>query len=126
MVTASAQVARLRRLVCRVGSPGGWSGRRCRGWDGRRMLQALVEGVFGEVTRHNVVRRTTFSERWLQGLIVRYMRQQHTSAERIAKLVEVAKEVVEYVRRGESSSRRWTGVSSPSTTPSPTTARRAQ
>ncbi|MFJ8110383.1 type I restriction enzyme endonuclease domain-containing protein [Streptomyces sp. NPDC096132] len=42
-----------------------------------------------EVTRHNIVRRTTFSER-LQDLMVRYMRRQCASTELIAKLVEMA------------------------------------
>ncbi|WP_431951189.1 type I restriction endonuclease subunit R [Actinacidiphila sp. bgisy167] len=63
-------------------------------------LRRLIEKKMREVTRHNVVRRTTFSER-LQDLMVRYMRQQYTSAELIAKLVEMAKEVVEDARRGE-------------------------
>ncbi|MFE4289628.1 type I restriction endonuclease subunit R [Streptomyces sp. NPDC056647] len=63
-------------------------------------LRRLIEQKMREVTRHNVVRRTTFSER-LQDLMVRYMRQQYTSAELIAKLVEMAKEVVEDARRGE-------------------------
>lgn len=63
-------------------------------------LRRLIEKKMREVTRHNIVRRTTFSER-LQDLMVRYMRQQYTSAELIAKLVEMAKEVVEDARRGE-------------------------
>ncbi|MFJ3209173.1 type I restriction endonuclease subunit R [Streptomyces flaveolus] len=63
-------------------------------------LRRLIERKMREVTRHNVVRRTTFSER-LQDLMVRYMRQQYTSAELIAKLVEMAKEVMEDTRRGE-------------------------
>ncbi|MFD8765131.1 type I restriction endonuclease subunit R, partial [Streptomyces mirabilis] len=63
-------------------------------------LRRLVEQKMREVTRHNIVRRTTFSER-LQDLMTRYMRQQYTSAELIAKLVEMAKEVVEDARRGE-------------------------
>ncbi|WP_166026339.1 type I restriction endonuclease subunit R [Streptomyces chilikensis] len=63
-------------------------------------LRRLIERKMREVTRHNVVRRTTFSER-LQDLMVRYMRQQLTSAELIAKLVEMAKEVVDDARRGE-------------------------
>ncbi|MFD7446514.1 type I restriction enzyme endonuclease domain-containing protein [Streptomyces sp. NPDC059909] len=44
--------------------------------------------------------RTTFSER-LQDLMARYMRQQYTSAELIAKLVEMAKEAMDDARRGE-------------------------
>ncbi|MFF4547429.1 type I restriction endonuclease subunit R [Streptomyces sp. NPDC001406] len=63
-------------------------------------LRRLVEQKMREVTRHNIVRRTAFSER-LQDLMVRYMRQQYTSAELIAKLVEMAKEVIEDARRGE-------------------------
>ncbi|MFE4620506.1 type I restriction endonuclease subunit R [Streptomyces sp. NPDC056747] len=63
-------------------------------------LRRLIEQKMREVTRHNIVRRTTFSER-LQDLMVRYMRQQCTSAELIAKLVEMAKEVMEDARRGE-------------------------
>lgn len=63
-------------------------------------LRRLIERKMREVTRHNVVRRTTFSER-LQDLMVRYMRQQYTSAELIAKLVEMAKEVMDDTRRGE-------------------------
>ncbi|MFF1509293.1 type I restriction endonuclease subunit R [Streptomyces sp. NPDC058326] len=63
-------------------------------------LRRLIERKMREVTRHNIVRRTTFSER-LQDLMVRYMRQQCTSAELIAKLVEMAKEVMEDARRGE-------------------------
>ncbi|MGW7258697.1 type I restriction endonuclease subunit R [Streptomyces sp. NPDC054834] len=63
-------------------------------------LRRLVEKKMREVTRHNIVRRTAFSEQ-LQDLMLRYMRQQYTSAELIAKLVEMAKEVVEDARRGE-------------------------
>ncbi|MFF4344812.1 type I restriction endonuclease subunit R [Kitasatospora sp. NPDC001540] len=63
-------------------------------------LRRLIERKMREVTRHNIVRRTVFSER-LQDLMVRYMRQQCTSAELIAKLVEMAKEVVADARRGE-------------------------
>jgi type I restriction enzyme R subunit len=63
-------------------------------------LRRLIERKMREVTRHNIVRRTTFSER-LQDLMVRYMRQQFTSAELIAKLVEMAKEVMADTRRGE-------------------------
>lgn len=63
-------------------------------------LRRLIEKKMREVTRHNIVRRTAFSER-LQDLMVRYMRQQYTSAELIAKLVEMAKEVMDDARRGE-------------------------
>ncbi|WP_086803791.1 type I restriction endonuclease subunit R [Streptomyces caniscabiei] len=63
-------------------------------------LRRLVERKMREVTRHNIVRQTTFSER-LQDLMVRYMRQQYTSAELIAKLVEMAKDVMADANRGE-------------------------
>ncbi|MFD5375311.1 type I restriction endonuclease subunit R [Streptomyces griseoincarnatus] len=63
-------------------------------------LRRLVERKMREVTRHNIVRQTTFSER-LQDLMVRYMRQQYTSAELIAKLVEMAKDVMADAKRGE-------------------------
>jgi type I restriction enzyme R subunit len=63
-------------------------------------LRRLIEQKMREVTRHNIVRRTAFSGR-LQDLMTRYTRQQYTSAELIAKLVEMAKEVVEDARRGE-------------------------
>ncbi|NEE57366.1 DUF3387 domain-containing protein, partial [Streptomyces sp. SID8455] len=46
------------------------------------------------------VRQTAFSVR-LQDLMTRYMRQQLTSAEIIAQLVELAKTVAEDARRGE-------------------------
>ncbi|PKV98974.1 type I restriction endonuclease subunit R [Nocardia fluminea] len=62
-------------------------------------LRRLVEQKMREVTRHNIVRQTTFSER-LQDLMVKYMRQQLTSAEIIAKLVEMAKEVRNDAERG--------------------------
>ncbi|MGW0325532.1 type I restriction endonuclease subunit R [Nocardia sp. NPDC003183] len=63
-------------------------------------LRRLVEQKMREVTRHNIVRQTTFSER-LQDLMVKYMRQQLTSAEIIAKLVEMAKEVRNDAERGK-------------------------
>lgn len=63
-------------------------------------LRRLIERKLREVTRHNVVRRTTFSER-LQDLMIRYMREQLTGAEIIAKLVELAKEIANDHRRGE-------------------------
>ncbi|MFD8837031.1 type I restriction endonuclease subunit R [Streptomyces griseofuscus] len=63
-------------------------------------LRRLVEQKMREQTRHNIVRQTAFSER-LQDLMTRYMRQQLTSAEIIAQLVELAKTVAEDARRGE-------------------------
>lgn len=53
-----------------------------------------------EVTRHNIVRRDSFAER-LENLMIRYMRQQLSSAEMIAELVAMAKEVSADARRGE-------------------------
>jgi restriction endonuclease HindI-like protein len=52
------------------------------------------------VTRHNIVRRESFAER-LENLMIRYMRQQLSSAEMIAELVAMAKEVSADARRGE-------------------------
>jgi type I restriction enzyme R subunit len=52
-------------------------------------LRRLIERKMREVTKHNIVRQTTFSER-LQDLMIRYMREQLTSAEIIAKLIELA------------------------------------
>ncbi|GAA3550326.1 type I restriction endonuclease subunit R [Nonomuraea rosea] len=63
-------------------------------------LRRLIEKKMREVTKHNIVRQTTFSER-LQDLMIRYMREQLTSAEIIAKLVELAKEIAADPQRGE-------------------------
>ncbi|WP_414170691.1 type I restriction enzyme endonuclease domain-containing protein [Streptoverticillium reticulum] len=63
-------------------------------------LRRLVEKKMREVTRHNIVRQTAFSDR-LQDLMAKYMRQQLTSAEIIAKLVEMAKEISEEAKRGK-------------------------
>ncbi|MFC8537139.1 type I restriction endonuclease subunit R [Streptomyces sp. NPDC057249] len=63
-------------------------------------LRRLVERKMREVTRHNIVRRTAFSER-LQDLMARYMRQQCTGAEYVAGLVGMAQAVMADVRRGE-------------------------
>ncbi|MET7298168.1 type I restriction endonuclease subunit R [Embleya sp. NPDC005575] len=63
-------------------------------------LRRLVEQKMREVTRYNIVRQMTFSNR-LQDLMVKYMRQQLTSAEIIAQLVEMAKQIAEDAKRGE-------------------------
>ncbi|MEV1001808.1 type I restriction endonuclease subunit R [Nonomuraea sp. NPDC050202] len=63
-------------------------------------LRRLIERKMREVTKNNIVRQTTFSER-LQDLMVRYMREQLTSAEIIASLVELAKEIVNDPKRGK-------------------------
>jgi type I restriction enzyme R subunit len=63
-------------------------------------LRRLIEAKMREVTRHNIVRRATFSER-LQHLMARYMLQQLTSAEVIAELVAMAQDISAEARRGE-------------------------
>ena len=63
-------------------------------------LRRLIEQKMREVTRHNIVRRDSFAER-LENLMIRYMRQQLSSAEIIAELVAMAKEVSADARRGE-------------------------
>ena len=63
-------------------------------------LRRLIEQKMREVTRHNIVRRDSFAER-LENLMIRYMRQQFSSAEMIAELVAMAKEVSADARRGE-------------------------
>ncbi len=63
-------------------------------------LRRLIEKTMRNRTRHNVVRRTAFSER-LQDLMTRYMRQQLTGAEVILRLVALANEIAEERRRGE-------------------------
>ncbi|MEU4215890.1 type I restriction endonuclease subunit R [Actinoplanes sp. NPDC026623] len=62
-------------------------------------LRRLIEQRMREVTRHNVVRQEGFSAR-LEELMTRYMRQQLTSAQLIAELVALAKEVSADARRG--------------------------
>ncbi|MDQ1248138.1 MAG: type restriction enzyme subunit [Actinomycetota bacterium] len=63
-------------------------------------LRRLIEAKMREVTRHNIVRRDTFSDR-LQNLMRRYMLQQLTSAQVIAELVAMAKDISAEARRGE-------------------------
>ncbi|MCA1671138.1 MAG: DUF3387 domain-containing protein, partial [Actinobacteria bacterium] len=63
-------------------------------------LRRMIEQKMREVTRHNIVRRDSFTER-LENLMIRYMRQQLSSAELIAELVTMAKEVSRDARRGE-------------------------
>ncbi|MBV9143782.1 MAG: DUF3387 domain-containing protein, partial [Pseudonocardiales bacterium] len=62
-------------------------------------LRRLIEQKMREVTRHNIIRRDSFAER-LENLMIRYMRQQLSSAEMIAELVTMAKEVSADARRG--------------------------
>ncbi|WP_066464232.1 type I restriction endonuclease subunit R [Sanguibacter suarezii] len=62
-------------------------------------LRQLIMSETRAVTRHNVVRQRAFSQR-LQELMVKYTNQQLTSAEVIAALIEVAKEVAVEADRG--------------------------
>lgn len=62
-------------------------------------LRRLIQQKMREVTKHNIVRQETFSQR-LEELMKQYMRQQLTSAELIAELVAMAKEVSADARRG--------------------------
>jgi type I restriction enzyme R subunit len=63
-------------------------------------LRRVIEGKMREVTKHNVVRHESFSER-LNDLMKRYMLQQLTSAQVIAELAAMAREVSDEARRGE-------------------------
>ncbi|MFJ7205223.1 type I restriction endonuclease subunit R [Streptomyces sp. NPDC098789] len=63
-------------------------------------LRRMIEQKMREVTKHNVVRHESFSER-LNDLMRRYMLQQLTSAQAIAELAALARQVSEEARRGE-------------------------
>lgn len=63
-------------------------------------LRRLIEQKMREVTWHNIARRESFAEK-LEDLMIRYMRQQLSSAEMIAELVAMAKEVSAEALRGE-------------------------
>ncbi|RFS81437.1 type I restriction endonuclease subunit R [Actinomadura spongiicola] len=63
-------------------------------------LRRMIEQKMREVTRHNVVRHESFSER-LEDLMRRYVLQQLTSAQVIAQLAVLARQVTEEARRGE-------------------------
>ncbi|MEU7868126.1 type I restriction endonuclease subunit R [Dactylosporangium sp. NPDC049140] len=63
-------------------------------------LRRLIEQKMREVTRHNIIRQESFAKR-LQDLMVRYMKQQLTSAQMIAELVAMARDVSADARRGE-------------------------
>lgn len=62
-------------------------------------LRALLTAESAAVTRHNLVRQRAFSER-IKELMLRYTNQQLTSAEVIAELIEMAKEVAAEGNRG--------------------------
>jgi len=63
-------------------------------------LRRLIEQKMREATQHNIIRRESFAEK-LEDLMIRYMQQQLNSAEMIAELVAMAKEVSAEARRGE-------------------------
>ncbi|WP_157254922.1 type I restriction endonuclease subunit R [Nonomuraea typhae] len=63
-------------------------------------LRRLIEQKMREVTRRNIIQREKFTER-LEDLMNRYIRAQLTSAELIAELVAMAKDVAADARRGE-------------------------
>jgi len=79
-------------------------------------LRRLVEQQMRLVTRHNLVRQQSFSDR-LSELMKRYTNQHLTTAEIIAELVAMSKEVSADAARGRSSAHRSTPTSSLSTTP---------
>jgi type I restriction enzyme R subunit len=63
-------------------------------------LRRLIEQEMRHVTRHNIVRRQSFSDRLIE-LMRKYTNQNLTAAEIIAELVSMAKDVSEDARRGE-------------------------
>jgi len=63
-------------------------------------LRALLVEESGQVSRHNLVRQRAFSER-IAELMRKYTNQQLTSAEVIAELIELAKEVAAEGNRGQ-------------------------
>ncbi|MGH3834835.1 MAG: type I restriction endonuclease subunit R [Pseudonocardiaceae bacterium] len=62
-------------------------------------LRRLIEQEMRKVTRHNIVRRQSFSDRLVQ-LMARYTNQHLTAAQVIAELVAMAKEVSVDAGRG--------------------------
>lgn len=63
-------------------------------------LRALITEESDKVTKHNLVRRRAFSER-IAELMRKYTNQQITSAEVIAELIEMAREVAAEGNRGQ-------------------------
>ncbi len=63
-------------------------------------LRALLTEESGKVTRHNLVRQRAFSQR-ITELMRKYTNQQLTSAEVIAELIEMAKEIAAEGNRGK-------------------------
>jgi type I restriction enzyme, R subunit len=64
-------------------------------------LRRLVEQEMRKVTRHNLVRQRSFSDRLLE-LMRKYTNQQLTAAQVIAEVIALAKEVSADARRGAS------------------------
>jgi type I restriction enzyme R subunit len=62
-------------------------------------LRRVIEQEMRKVTRHNIVKQASFSER-LADLMRRYTNQNLSAAEIIAKLVELAREVSADANRG--------------------------
>src|SRR5690606_23658008 len=62
-------------------------------------LRRMIQQKMREVTKHNVVRNESFTER-LNDLMKRYMLQQLTSAQVIAEVAALAREVSAEARRG--------------------------
>lgn len=69
-------------------------------------LRALLIAEAASVTRHNLIRQRAFSER-IAELMRKYTNQQLTSAEVIAELVALAKEVAAEGNRGGQLSAYW-------------------
>lgn len=63
-------------------------------------LRALLVEESGQVSRHNLVRQRAFSER-ITELMNKYTNQQLTSAEVIAELIEMAKDIATEAKRGQ-------------------------
>lgn len=63
-------------------------------------LRRLIEHEMRRVTRHNIVRRQSFSDRLIE-LMRKYTNQNLTAAEIIAELVAMAKDVSADARRGD-------------------------
>jgi type I restriction enzyme R subunit len=63
-------------------------------------LRATLTEESTQVSRHNLVRQRAFSER-LTELMNKYTNQQLTSAEVIAELIEMAKDIAHEAKRGE-------------------------
>jgi type I restriction enzyme R subunit len=78
-------------------------------------LRKLVAEESAKVSRNNLIRQRAFSERVTE-LMIRYTNQQLTSAEVIAELVELAREVAAESNRGARFTPQSPTTNSPSTT----------